>query len=200
VAGGKYTTFRIMAEQAVDRVAEDLRSRFPALQVGSCRTAERAYHGAPELAGPPGDPSVGTGAGPSGAFAAWQAREAERLGRLASLPPDVCRHLCRAYGTAAAEVAALAREDPALGTRIAAGRPFVRAEIRYAAEREMCRSAADFLARRSQLRFLEHQGLDAVEAVVAELAGCLGWSAAVRRSQAEEYREYIRRATPWRAS
>jgi glycerol-3-phosphate dehydrogenase len=200
VAGGKYTTFRIMAEQAVDRVAEDLRSRLPALRVGPCRTAERSYHGAPELGGPPGEPSAGLDAGPAGAFAAWQAREAESLGLLAGLPPDVCRHLASAYGTSAAEVAALAREEPALGARIAAGRPFVRAEIRYAAQSEMCRSAADFLARRTQLRFLEHQGLDAVDAVAEVLAGCLGWSAATRRGQAEEYRQYIRRVTPWRAS
>jgi glycerol-3-phosphate dehydrogenase len=195
VAGGKYTTFRIMAEQAVDRVAEDLRSRFPALREGACRTAERAYHGAPEL-GDSSEPPAGPAADPRVRFGAWQSREAERLGRLAGLPPEVCLHLCRAYGTSAAEVAALVREDPALGGRIAAGRPFVRAEIRYAAEREMCRSAADFLARRTQLRFLEHQGLDAVEVVVDGLARCLGWSEATRRSQAQEYREHIRRVTP----
>jgi glycerol-3-phosphate dehydrogenase len=88
------------------------------------------------------------------------------------------------------------QKDPALSARIAAGRPFVRAEIRYAAEREMCRSAADFLARRTQLRFLEHQGLDALDTVVEGLAGCLGWSAPIRARQAEEYREYIRRVTP----
>ncbi len=178
-AGGKFTTFRAMAEQTVDRVVEDLRSRFPALQVRPCQTAGLAYHGAP-----------------TGSLASWQDREAGRIGGQSGLPPDVCRHLASAYGTCAAEVAALVREDPALGARIAAGRPFVRAEMRYAVEREMCRSAADFLARRTQLRFLEHQGLDALEAVVQGLAGLLGWSAATRRSQAEEYREYIRRVTP----
>jgi glycerol-3-phosphate dehydrogenase len=179
IAGGKYTTFRIMAEQTVDKVVEDLRSRFPALRLRPCMTAEQAYHGAPSVA-----------------FASWQSSEAERLGRLSGLPPDCCRHLACAYGTSAAEVAALVLKDPALSARIAAGRPFVRAEIRYAAEREMCRSAADFLARRTQLRFLEHQGLDALDTVVEGLAGCLGWSAPIRARQAEEYREYIRRVTP----
>jgi glycerol-3-phosphate dehydrogenase len=187
VAGGKFTTFRLMAEQLVDRVVEDLRSRFPAVRVRPCVTAELAYHGAPEPEGP---------AGPPGGRDAWLEREAARLGRLAGLPPDCCRHLACAYGTSAAEVASLAHADPALGGRIAAGRPFVRAEIRYAAEREMCRTAADFLCRRTQLRFLEHQGLDALEPVVDGLAACLGWSAKVRAAQIEEYREHLRRVTP----
>jgi glycerol-3-phosphate dehydrogenase len=182
VAGGKYTTFRLMAEQLVDRVAEDLRSRFPGLRLAPCATDRQAYHGAPSC-------------GAEG-FEAWSGREAQRLALQAGLPADCCRHLCRAYGTAAAEVAALAREDPALGERIASGRPFVRAEIRYAAEREMCRSAADFLVRRTQLRFLEHQGLDALEAVVEGLGDRLGWSAELRRRQAEEYRDYLRQVTP----
>jgi glycerol-3-phosphate dehydrogenase len=196
VAGGKTTTFRLMAEQLADRVVEDLGSRFPALRAQPCTTAERTCHGAPQ----PGEPGASPPDVASGGWKAWAEREAARLGRLAGLPPDCCRHLVSAYGTSAVEVASLARGDPALGGRIAAGRPFVRAEIRYAAEREMCRSAADFLARRSQLRFLEHQGLDAVDAVVDGLAACLGWGPQTRRGQAEEYREYIRQATAWRLS
>jgi glycerol-3-phosphate dehydrogenase len=204
VAGGKFTTFRTMAEQTVDRVVEDLRSRFPALKVRPCRTAQLSYHGAPPLPGA-GQPGASLGQGgaasdPRAAFGAWQAREAGRIGRLAGLPPDVCRHLTGAYGACAAEVAELVRGEPALGARIAESRPFLRAEMRYAVEREMCRSAGDFLARRTQLRFLEHQGLDALDTVVEGLAGLLGWSAATRRSQAEEYREYIRRVTPQRLS
>jgi len=196
VAGGKYTTFRIMAEQTVDRVVEDLRSRVPALRVRPCRTAAVAYHGAPELGDCSGWSSGGAAGDPSAAFGAWQDREAGRIGRQYGLPADIGRHLAGAYGTCAAEVAALVREDPALGERIAAGRPFVRAELRYAVEREMCRSAADFLIRRTQLRFLEHQGLDVLDTVVEGLAGLLGWGVATRRAQAEEYREYIRRVTP----
>jgi glycerol-3-phosphate dehydrogenase len=182
VAGGKYTTFRLMAEQLVDRVVEDLRSRFPGLHPAPCATAGQAYHGAPSC-------------GPEG-FQAWAAGEAQRLAHLSGLPADCSLHLCRAYGTAAAEVAALVREDPSLGGRIASGRPFVRAELHYAAEREMCRSAADFLVRRTQLRFLEHQGLDALEAVVEGLGDRLGWSAQLRRRQAGEYRGYLRQVTP----
>jgi glycerol-3-phosphate dehydrogenase len=192
VAGGKYTTFRIMAEQLVDRVVEDLRSRFPALRVRPCRTAELAYHGAPQLEQTLG----GSSSAPSVAFAGWLEREAARLGKLSGLPADCSRHLCSAYGTAAAEVAAPVREDPELGGRIAPDRPFVRAEIRYAVQREMCRSAADFLVRRTQLRFLEHQGLDALDTVVSGLGDCLGWGEPQRRRQAEEYRDYLRQVTP----
>ena len=184
VAGGKYTTFRLMAEQLVDRVAADLHARGLLRGQPPCGTAARLCHGAPEV-----------GEGPDG-FRGWLADEAERLGRASGLPQDCCRHLCSAYGTSAGEVVALTARDPSLSHRIAEGRPFVRAEIRYSAEREMCRSAADFLARRTQLRFLEHQGLDALDTVVAGLGDCLGWSPGVRRRQTEEYREHIRRVSP----
>ena len=67
------------------------------------------------------------------------------------------------------------------------------AEVTHAVQAEMCLSAGDFLARRTPLRFLEHQGLDVLEKVVDRLAGHLGWDSSVRQQQAEEYRESIRR-------
>ena len=174
IAGGKYTTFRLMAEQLTDRVVEELGAARP------CSTADRPYHGAPAADRP------------AAGLAAIERAFARRTG----LAPNCCRHLASAYGTSAGEVAGRIERDPALGERIAADRPFVLAEMEHAVEREMCRGVADFLARRTQLRFLEHQGLDVLDKVADRLAVLLGWNAATRRRQAEEYREHIRRVTP----
>jgi glycerol-3-phosphate dehydrogenase len=181
IAGGKYTTFRLMAEQLTDRVVEELAGS-SALAAGArpCTTADRPYHPAADR------PSAGP-------------ETLERaLARRTGLETDCCRHLASAYGTAAGEVAGRIERDPVLGERIAADRPFVMAELEHAVEREMCRGVADFLARRTQLRFLEHQGLDVLDKVADRLAVLLGWDAAARRRQAEEYREHIRRVTPSR--
>ena len=181
IAGGKLTTFRRMAEELVDAVVADLHDRGLLRSRPACVTSAQRCCGAPGIAG-------GTEA-----LEGWQSGASAALAREAGLPPDCARHLASAYGTAAGGLAALIAREPGLGRRIGEGRPFVRAEIRWAVEQEMCRSAADFLARRTQLRFVEHMGLDVLDTVVEELGDCLGWGSEVRRRQAEEYREHLRK-------
>jgi glycerol-3-phosphate dehydrogenase len=181
IAGGKFTTFRLMAEQLVDQVVAELSRRGILQKPPPCTTAGRRYHGAPEQSE--------KAAGIDG----WLAETSTRLMKATGLPADCCLHLCEAYGSAADRIGELIRGEPALGERIGEGRPFVLAEVTHAVQAEMCLSAGDFLARRTPLRFLEHQGLDVLEKVVDRLAGHLGWDSSVRQQQAEEYRESIRR-------
>jgi glycerol-3-phosphate dehydrogenase len=181
IAGGKFTTFRLMAEQLVDQVVADLSRRGILREPPPCTTAGRRYHGAPERWENPGG------------IGGWLAETSTRLMKATGLPADCCLHLCEAYGSAADRLGQLVRREPALGERIGEGRPFVQAEVAYAVRAEMCLSASDFLTRRTPLRFLEHQGLDVLETVVDRLAGHLGWDSDVRERQAEEYRESIRR-------
>ena len=167
IAGGKFTTFRLMAEQLVDQVAADLSRRGILREPPPCTTAGRRYHAAPERWENPGG------------IDGWLAEASKRLMETTGLPADCCLHLCEAYGSAA--------------VRIGEGRPFVLAEVTHAVQAEMCLSAGDFLIRRTPLRFLEQQGLDVLETVVDHLARHLGWDSSVREQQAEEYRESIRR-------
>jgi glycerol-3-phosphate dehydrogenase len=174
VTGGKFTTFRLMAEQLVDAVVQDLRARGILRNTPRCATAGARLWGSPRLS--PGEDADG-----------WVAVQGARIRRAAGLPADCAAHLCAAYGTAAADVAEMVRAAPSLGARLADGRPYILAEIPYAVTREMCASLADFLYRRTQLRFLETQGLDAAAAAARDMAGLLGWSAAVREEQEALY-------------
>ncbi|MBN1837024.1 MAG: glycerol-3-phosphate dehydrogenase/oxidase [Spirochaetales bacterium] len=179
IAGGKYTTFRLMAEQMVDAVVASLRERGVVGKVAPCSTVERRYHGAPALEGRAGESEE------------WLSGAAAEAVRRSDLAADCCLHLCEAYGIAAGEVLELIRRAPQLGERLGAGRPVVLAEIRHAVEREMCCTLGDFLIRRTPLRFMEHQGLDVAPQVSEELAGLLGWSPAVTAAQLAQYREYL---------
>ena len=181
VAGGKFTTFRLMAEQLVDQVVADLGRRGILRESPACTTAGRRYHGAPE------ECEITDG------IAGWLTATSERLMKATGMPEDCCLHLCEDYGSAAERIGELIRGEPALGERIGERRPFVLAEVTHAVRAEMCLSAGDFLARRTPLRFLERQGLDVLETVVDRLAGHLGWDSDVREQQAEKYRESIRR-------
>jgi glycerol-3-phosphate dehydrogenase len=179
IAGGKYTTFRLMAEQLVDRIASDLKDRGAIGALQPCSTAERRCHGAPPIEGREGESED------------WIACRAAELQRQLELPRDCCRHLCTSYGTGVERLLQLVQTGPELGKRLGEGRAPVLAEINHAVESEMCCSIHDFLIRRTPLRFMENQGLDLAEAVADRMGELLGWSNHVKQEQVEEYRRYI---------
>ncbi len=174
IAGGKLTTFRLMAEQLVDRLAADFRERGRGGHLGPCTTLSRRLHASP------GDGS-------------WVEETAPRVAREADLPADVARQLCSSYGTAVDGLVERVRADRALAGRIGAGRPWILAEVGRAVGEEMCLTVEDFLVRRTALRFTETQGLDAAEAVADRLAEELGWPEELRRGQVQAYRDTIGR-------
>ncbi|MFN4256043.1 MAG: glycerol-3-phosphate dehydrogenase/oxidase [Saprospiraceae bacterium] len=136
--GGKWTTYRLMARDAVDFVCQKLGNAEP------CRTATHRLAGAENFAP-----------------AAWP-----QLRAAFGLPEDVCRHLLEKYGSRAAKVAALTRDRPELAARILEGWPFIRAEIVHAARAEMACTADDFLARRLRLAFTDRAAAQAAAPVV----------------------------------
>lgn len=179
IAGGKYTTFRLMAEQLADRVVEELHRVGRRVGKRPCSTRDRRIHGAPPTASGPGEAE------------AWLRQASAALDAGSALAEDSRRQLCRSYGEAAGEVAELARSRPELAARIGQGRPWVLAEIPYAVSREMCLTLSDFMVRRTGLRFTEHQGLDVAPRVAEALGAELGWSPAECRRQLREYRDWV---------
>ncbi len=108
VAGGKYTTYRVMAKDAVDEAVHGLDHR-----VAECCTEEVPLVGA------------------EGYQAMWNARA--RIAARTGLHVVRVEHLLNRYGVLAEEVLALIEEDPDLGAPLPAADDYLRAEVVYAA-------------------------------------------------------------------
>ena len=164
IAGGKFTTYRLMARDVVDAAVADFDREVP----GSV-TEQVPLLGADGLAAV--QPAVG--------------RLAEDYG----VPRAAVEHLLGRYGTLAAEVLELVKGDAALGRPLATGHPYLRAEVAYAVSHEGALHVEDVLMRRTRLFIESADSGAAVAAEVAALMGRpLGWS---RRRRAAETRRYL---------
>ena len=171
VAGGKYTTYRVMAKDAVDAVARGVTDDTGRAVPDSC-THEVPLLGAVDYA------------------AAWEARA--ELADRSGLGVTVVEHLLGRYGTLVEEVLALIAADPSLAGHLPHSEDYLRAEVVHATAYEGARHLDDVLTRRTRLSI---EGFDrgvAAATDVAELMGeVLGWSAAQRRSEVEHYLQRV---------
>ncbi len=149
IAGGKWTTYRLMSEQAVDRAVASA-GLAPAKP---CRTRDMPLWGA-DAYDPHGDAAL------AGAF---------------GLEPDVAEHLNRTYGDRAPAVAVLARAG--WGARLHPAHPFIEAEVIHAAREEQAVHAADVLVRRMTLALVDRAAARRAAArVLAIMAAELSWN------------------------
>ena len=164
IAGGKFTTYRLMARDVVDAAVADFSRDVP----GSV-TEQVPLLGADGLA------AVQPAAG----------RLAEDYG----VTRAAVEHLLGRYGTLAEEVLNLTRADAGLGRPLAEGHPYLRAEVAYAVTHENALHVEDVLMRRTRL-FIESAdaGTGAAADVSAIMGRLLGWS---RRRRAAETRRYL---------
>ncbi len=172
IAGGKLTTYREMAAQLVDRVAHRLH----------------------RMDGRPEPPRAATDREPlpGGEVADIAALEAELVQD--GLGPSLAHRLVWAYGTEAAAVRRLAREDPSLAEPLAEGVPVLAAEVLHHARREMAVRIGDVLFGRTGLAFYEPAGAAAaVPRIAALLAAELGWSGEERDTAAADAAAALRR-------
>jgi glycerol-3-phosphate dehydrogenase len=169
VSGGKYTTYRVMARDAVDAVLgrEEARRR-------PSGTRHLPIHGA----------------APRDAL--------DRLAtRLAagepSLTEEAATSLVDRHGTEAEALLAYGREHD-LVRPLVAGEPYLEAEIAWAADRELAQSLDDLLARRIRLVHVLPDRGASIAPRVAEIAGhVLGWDADRRSREVETYLDGARR-------
>ncbi len=168
ITGGKLTTWRPMAADAVDAVLEagDFRARPPS------RTAELKLAGGDE---PPGLQE---------ALAAAVAH--------AGLDPRQAQRLYGRYGSRAGEVLALVEADPHLGLPLHPDAAYLRAEAAHAISAEHAMTPEDVLARRLRLQITTRdRGLAALPWVCDRLASEHGWTPE-RRTEAEQtYRSAV---------
>jgi glycerol-3-phosphate dehydrogenase len=128
VAGGKYTTFRHMAEVITDTIVRRLGQR------RFCRTRELPLDGTPRQ---PWEPFL------AGETAALSGRH--------GLSREAAQHLVRRYGRRARDVAAYLEQSPAGAEPVVAGEPDLRAEFAYQRDHEMAVCPEDHLLRRTRL-------------------------------------------------
>jgi glycerol-3-phosphate dehydrogenase len=164
IAGGKFTTYRLMARDVIDAAVADFGRDVP----GSV-TDQVPLLGADGLA----------------AVQAATSRLAEDYG----VPRETVEHLLGRYGTLAEEVLGLIRSDASLGRPLAEGHPYLRAEVTYAVTHENALHVEDVLMRRTRLFIEAADGGAGAAADVATIMGrLLGWS---RRRRAAETRRYL---------
>lgn len=166
VTGGKLTTYREMAADAVDEIVEHVLDRKTLSNLHRrSRTKRLELHGADGF-----DQLV------------------SRAATLSPLGPDVVTHLIDRYGSDTGDVLALAENDPDLAAPLVEGLPYLRAEAIFAVRHEMARTIDDILSRRTRARLLARDDSAAAAPSVAALIGPeLGWDEAEQRHRVDEY-------------
>ncbi|MFZ2510102.1 MAG: glycerol-3-phosphate dehydrogenase [Gordonia sp. (in: high G+C Gram-positive bacteria)] len=163
IAGGKYTTYRVMGADAVDAAAEFIPDR-----VGQSVT-ERV-------------PLIGA----DGYFAL--VNQCEFLGEKYDLHPYRIRRLLNRYGSLLDEVLAPAVDDPSLLEPLAAAPQYLRAEAAYAASHEGALHLDDVMERRTRIAIeYRHRGLDCAREVADLMAPILGWTPAQADAEVDGY-------------
>lgn len=172
-AGGKWTTYRQMAEDAVDEAVKTF-------GLTPARTALPDISGA----GLPGFATTGacrTRITPVLGSHGYSTALPAQLREVHGIDADVAHHLATNYGDRAWSV--LAAAAPSATARLAPAFPFIEAEIRHGVRAEAACTAADVISRRTRLAFLDvDAALRALPRVIDVMAEELGWGAP-RRAQ-----------------
>ena len=169
IAGGKYTTYRVMSKDVIDRAVIELRK----LTQGS--VTEKL-------------PLVGA----DGYFALEQQKE--RIAQESGLDVETVNHLLNRHGSLISEILEIIKEQPKLAKRLDADLPYIKAEIVYAASYEGAQSVDDVISRRTRLSFeaINH-GVHLADEVATLIAPVLGWGTKERKASIAQYIELVER-------
>jgi glycerol-3-phosphate dehydrogenase len=167
IAGGKLTTYRVMAADAVDFALGDGSKARPSV------TATLPLLGAD----------------------GYQATLAKR-GQLAATygwGQDRMKHLLTRYGSLIEDLTDLIDATPALGEPVMGAPDYLACEIAYAAMSEGALSLEDVMMTRTRLHYeTPDSGLGAACAIAAILAPILGWDASRTEAEIAAYTDRIR--------
>ena len=167
IAGGKYTTYRLMARDAIDAVADGLDGKV----APSCTDQVPL-------------------AGAAGFQAMWNARAG--LAKSSRLHVARIEHLLRRYGTLIGELLDLIAADPSLGKPLTGADDYLRVEVVYAVTHEGARHLGDVLARRTHVSIETwDRGLSVADEVAELMAGPMKWKARQVARELENYRAEV---------
>ncbi|KAL8565474.1 glycerol-3-phosphate dehydrogenase [Nucella lapillus] len=171
IAGGKWTTYRHMAEETVDRAV--VACNLPA--TGKCCTKGLLLDGAH----------------------GWSPTLFIRLVQDFGVENQVAQHLASTYGDKAFKVAKMCnltgKRWPVLGCRLHEEYGYVEGEVKYAIREYACR-AIDVLARRTRLAFTNvHAAKEALPRIVDIMGQELGWDDKRKKEELEHADQFLRR-------
>jgi len=168
VAGGKYTTYRVMAADAVDKAVGQLPGK-----VGKSIT-DRV-----PLIGADGYQAL--------------ANNLDKLAAEVGLDEPRVKHLLGRYGSLIREVVALIAERPELGEPLASAPKYLKVEAVYAVSHEGALHLDDILARRTRISVdTWDRGAAAAQEVADLVASLLGWDILAVDNEVEHYRGRVK--------
>jgi glycerol-3-phosphate dehydrogenase len=151
IAGGKYTTYRVMAADAVDAAREDIG--------GDVSDSVTEFI---PLLGAEGYPAL--------------VNQVDRLARHQDLPVWRINHLLERYGSLVHELFDLAEGDRSLLDPLPGAEEYLKVEVVYAVTHEGALHLDDILARRTRISIeTPHRGTESAEAVARLIAPLCGW-------------------------
>ena len=169
IAGGKYTTYRIMGKDAVDLAVNELR------RITSDSVTDKL-------------PAVGA----DGYHALVQ--QSAQIADLYGVTEECVIHLLNRYGSLISEVLEIVKRDSKMSERIDSSLPYIKAEIEYAASHEGARSVDDVISRRTRIAFESRDhGRSIAPEVATIISSILGWGLKERRASVSSYLALIDR-------
>lgn len=166
ITGGKWTTYREMAEDVIDRVVK--------------------LHGLEDKAGPCVTENIQLRGG-----VGYTRNIPIQLVQEFGVNTEVAEHLAHTYGIHAFEVLRTGSE-PRGGKALLSGYPYLEREVEYACRNEMSSTLADMLTLRTRLAYLDSDAAATVAPRVADLMGkTLGWSKMRKKEELERALEII---------
>ena len=165
IMGGKWTTYRLMAKDTIDKCEEILRG-----VVSECQTDKQLLVGAE----------------------GFVKDDYKRLARKFGIPEYVTRRLNRRYGMEAIQVLMMIWKDPTLRHPIVQGSPILKAEVMFVAVHEMACTLKDMMSRRLGLELTDwEQTLEVMGTVANLLQEALWFSSTERDRMVADYRKEI---------
>ena len=165
IMGGKWTTYRLMAKDTIDKCEEILRG-----SISACQTDKQLLEGAEDFV----------------------KDDYKRLARKFGVPEYATRRLNRRYGTEATKVLMMIWKDPTLRHPIVQGSPILKAEVVYVAVHEMACTLKDMMSRRLGLELTDwQQTLDVMSSVADLMQEALWFSSAERDRMVADYQKEI---------
>ncbi|XP_073401748.1 glycerol-3-phosphate dehydrogenase, mitochondrial isoform X1 [Dendrobates tinctorius] len=168
IAGGKWTTYRSMAEDTLNAAIKAHN-----LKAGPCKTVGLFLEGGKD----------------------WAPTLYIRLVQDYGLESEVAQHLAATYGDKAFEVAKLAKVTgkrwPIVGKRLVSEFPYIEAEVKYALREYAC-TAVDVISRRTRLAFLNVQAAEeALPRIVDIMAKELNWKEQKKKEELETAKQFL---------